>query len=53
MNVHYQKLRDIDKLQCNIVHVMPLKKNDWYIKEQQPDINELYLDHQESDEWEI
>jgi hypothetical protein len=50
MNANYQKLRDIDKLQCNIVHVMPLKKNDWYIREQKP---ELYLDRQESDEWSL
>ena len=35
-------------MNCNIVHVMPLKKNDWYIREQKP---ELRLDCQESDEW--
>ena len=35
-------------MNCNIAHVMPLKKNDWYIREQKP---ELRVDCRESDEW--
>lgn len=53
MNPYHQKLRDIDKLHANIIHVMPLKKNDWYVKEQKPAEydQELTLDRQESEEW--